>query len=128
VEQRTHKKINTTFWGKPLEISEGFAEVKLKTSEDMAVDEFGLIHGGTIFGLADYASMLAVNHPNVVLAGANVKFLKPVKVGDLLFARAHVVESKGRKKVVEVVVERKNESIFTGEFVCVVLEKHVLDS
>jgi len=70
MEQKTHLKINPALWGTPIELKEGFASVRLTVSEDMAADEYGLVHGGTIFGLADYAAMLAVNHPNVVLAGA----------------------------------------------------------
>ena len=60
--------------------------VKLKTNEKMVADEKGLIHGGFIFSVADYSAMLAVNEPTVVLAGANVKFLKPVIVGDEILA------------------------------------------
>lgn len=48
----------------------------------MKVDSHGLIHGGFLFGAADYASMLAVNDPNVVLASAEVRFLRPLKSGD----------------------------------------------
>lgn len=32
----------------------------------MAADEYRLVHGGFIFGLADYAVMLAINEPTVV--------------------------------------------------------------
>jgi len=45
--------------------------------------------------------MLAVNHPNVVLGKAEVKFTQPVKVGDEVNAQAKVIEDKGREKVVK---------------------------
>jgi acyl-coenzyme A thioesterase PaaI-like protein len=48
----------------------------------MVVDAHGLVHGGFVFGLADYAAMLAVNDPNVVLGAAEARFLKPVRRGD----------------------------------------------
>ncbi len=70
----------------------------------MAADERGLVHGGFVFGLADYAAMLAVNHPNVVLASAEVRFLKPVVVGERLVAEAWVEETDGRKSRVQVEV------------------------
>jgi acyl-coenzyme A thioesterase PaaI-like protein len=44
----------------------------------MAADQRGLVHGGFTFGLADYAAMVAVNDPNVVLGAAEVRFLAPV--------------------------------------------------
>lgn len=93
----------------------------------MAVDDSGLTHGGFVFGLADYAAMLAVNHAHVVLGGAEVKFLKPVKTGDSLEAEGVVqAPAQGKKRVVDVVVHRAKEAVFKGEFVCFVLDRHVL--
>jgi len=44
----------------------------------MAADARGLVHGGFTFGLADYAAMLAVNEPTVVLASAQTKLITPL--------------------------------------------------
>jgi uncharacterized protein (TIGR00369 family) len=122
----THTKIDHNLCGNPLEISDGTSRVSLTTLDKMAVDSHGLVHGGFIFGLADYAAMLAVNDPNVVLASANVKFLKPVKVGQDIVAKAKVTDQKGKKYFVSVSVENTTKEIFQGEFICFVLEKHVL--
>jgi len=104
------------------------AVVKLKTTNIMRVDEKGLVHGGFTFGLADYAAMLAVNHPYTVLYKANVTFLKPVRVGDVLTAIAEVIKVEGRKYYVNVEVYKDDkEKVFTGEFLCITLEQHVLD-
>ena len=92
----------------------------------MIADETGLIHGGFVFSLADFAAMLAVNHPNVVLGGANVKFLKPIVLGDELIAEGNVLRKAGKKLIVKVEVKKNNEVVFQGEFVCSVPEKHVL--
>ncbi len=124
---KTHRKIDQTLSGTPVELSQGRALVKLQTDERMVADEKGLIHGGFIFSLADYASMLAVNEETVVLAKAEVKFIKPVKLGDELQAEAQVKEVEGKKRKVFVEVKRGDELVFTGEFLCVVPEKHVLD-
>ncbi len=123
----THEKIDKSLSGEPVKVSEGYSEVLLRTDERMVADEKGLIHGGFIFSAADYASMLAVNHPNVVLAGANVKFLKPVKLGESILCKAKVEEDKGKKKKVKVECFKENEKVFEGEFFTVVLEKHVLE-
>jgi acyl dehydratase len=41
--------------------------------------------------------MIAVNHPNVVLGAAEVKFLKPVKAGETVIAEAKVKKRKVKK-------------------------------
>jgi len=79
---QTHLAIDPRLVGTPLEIAEGTAVVALVTVPEMAADERGLVHGGFVFGLADYAAMLAVNHPNVVLGGSEVRLLKPVGWSD----------------------------------------------
>jgi len=128
VEQRTHKLTSRILVGKPILIKEGYAEVELETIDEMKVDEKGLVHGGFTFGLADYAAMLAVNEPTVVLGKAEVRFTKPVKVGDKLVAKAKIIEDLGKKKIVEVKVYREEEVVLEGKFYCYVLEKHVLDN
>ena len=128
MEQRTHRLTSERLVGRPLKIEPGRAEVELLTTEEMAVDEHGLVHGGFTFGLADYSAMLAVNEPTVVLGKAEVKFLKPVKVGERLIAKAEVIEDLGRKKLVKAeVFNEKNEKVFEGTFHCYVLDKHVLE-
>ena len=122
----THNKIDFSLCGKPLLTEEDFSKVELKTSEQMSVDQTGLVHGGFIFGLADHAAMIAVNHPNVVLGAAEVKFLKPVKAGETVVAEAKVEEKEGKKNSVTVSVSRGEETVFKGMFTCFVLEKHVL--
>jgi uncharacterized protein (TIGR00369 family) len=123
---QTHQKINQECFGVPDHLEVGVSRVELKTVNSMAVDETGLVHGGYIFGLADYAAMIAVNHPNVVLGSSEAKFLKPVRVGETVTATATVETQQGKKQMVSVVVVRKDETVFSGNFTCFVLDKHVL--
>ncbi|NJF24332.1 PaaI family thioesterase [Thermococcus sp. Bubb.Bath] len=128
MEQRTHKMTSERLVGRPTKIGPPEAEVVLKTTEEMAVDEYGLVHGGFTFGLADYTAMLAVNEPTVVLGKAEARFLKPVKAGEKLLAKARIVEDLGKKKIVQgEVLNEKGEKVFEGTFHCYVLEKHVLE-
>ena len=127
MEKRTHALAREDLLGTPVRIVTGeAAEVALTATEEMAVDERGLIHGGFTFGLADYAAMLAVNHPFVVLGGSECRFLAPVKVGDPMIASASVEETKGKRISVSVDVNVGNVKVFTGVFACFVLEDHVL--
>ena len=122
----THKKIDQELCGSPLLVEEGFSRVELHTNKRMTADETGLIHGGFIFGLADYSAMIAVNHPNVVLGAADVKFLRPVRTDEAVVAEARVDSIDGKKQMVSVTVKRDEEKVFEGVFTCFVLDKHIL--
>ena len=123
---RTHNDINPSLCGTAVKLEAGYSLVSLQTTEEMGADDYGLVHGGFVFGMADYAAMIAINHPNVALGGAEVKFLKPVRVGDTLVAEAKMEKRDGKKMNVFVRVVREGEHIFEGNFVCVVPAKHVL--
>lgn len=129
ISQKTHILASKKLIGSVLSIKNNSATVKLTITKEMLVDEFNLAHGGFIFGLADYAAMVAINEPTVVLGKAEVKFLKPVKVGDELTAEATINNKVDEKKttVTVIVSNEKKEIVFEGSFVCFVLEKHVLE-
>ncbi|HMF31410.1 MAG TPA: hotdog domain-containing protein [Candidatus Lokiarchaeia archaeon] len=126
-QEQTHLLINHALCGDLLEITDEGSKVTLTLTQDMAVDDHDLVHGGFIFGLADYAAMVAVNHPNVVLGSSSFKFLKPCVVGDNLLAEATKQDVEGKKITVALDVRRGDEVVASGEFVCFALEKHVLD-
>jgi acyl-coenzyme A thioesterase PaaI-like protein len=128
LEIRTHNKISGVLVGTPVEVVSGSkAIVELITTSEMEADASGLTHGGFTFGLADYAAMLAVNHPNVVLGSAQTKFLIPVKTCDKMRAEAIVKNTEGIKSEVNVDVAVDGKKVFTGIFQCYSLEKHVLN-
>jgi acyl-coenzyme A thioesterase PaaI-like protein len=128
LQVNTHDKISNRLVGKPIEVVTGVkATAELVATEEMAADATGLIHGGFTFGLADYAAMLAVNHPNVVLGSAQTKFTAPVRVKETMIAEATVTKIDGRKSEINVNVKVGEQKVFTGTFLCYTLEKHVLD-
>ena len=137
MEPSTHQRISSELCGVPLELRPGFSSVRLKTTPEMRVDSAELVHGGFVFGLADYAAMLAIDHPNVVLGSADVRFLKPVIVGEVLVAEAKVLPSNtppgeesttsaSKKMLVDVMVFRSDEKVLSGQFLCLVLYQHIL--
>lgn len=117
---------NPELCGEVVELSEGAATVSLTLTEQMRVDSQGLVHGSFVFGLADYAAMLAVNDPFVVLGAADCRFLAPTKVGDSVLATAKIVEEKGKKRVVEASAVVGDKEVFSATFTTFVLESHVL--
>ena len=123
---KTHQKINHDLCGEIEKIEVGYVELKLVTTTEMVADDMGLIHGGFIFGAADYAAMVAVNEKNVVLVGSESNFLSPAKFGDIIHVKAKVRHKEGRKRNVHVIAQVEDIKIFEAEFKTVVTERHVL--
>ena len=128
MKPETHLALDPVLCGRAVGLAPDRASVELEATAAMAADERGLVHGGFLFGLADHAAMLAVNHPHVVLGSADVRFIKPVRVGDRLRAEARVRGEDGRKRLVEVAVRSGDETVMTGTFQALVPSRHVLDS
>jgi acyl-coenzyme A thioesterase PaaI-like protein len=128
MEVKTHARAVPRLLGTPVHVEDDKeAEVRLEATEEMAVDEKGLVHGGFTFTLADFTAMLAVNHPNVVLGRSESRFLAPVRVGDVMTARAVVTSREGRRREVEVEITVGEKGVFKGVFTCYVLDRHVLE-
>jgi len=126
VKLNTHQRINKELSGNVVELSEGYAKVELLTTRDMVVDNMGLVHGGFTFSAADFAAMAAVNDPNVVLVSSECRFLSPVKVGDTVTFEAKERYHESRKRHIHVIGKFKDIKVFEGEFLVVVLDRHVL--
>ena len=128
MEARTHLGIDPTLVGEVIALKPGQATAQLLADKRMGADDRGLVHGSFTFGLADYAAMLAVNDPYVVLGGADCRFLAPVRVGEMMRATATVTLTKGRKHIVEVQVQVDERCVFEATLSCFVLDAHVLDN
>jgi acyl-coenzyme A thioesterase PaaI-like protein len=123
----THEGIDRRLCGEPVSLGDGEATVRLATTAEMAVDARGLVHGGFVFGAADHAAMLAVNHPLVVLGASETRFLAPVAVGEVVTCVARALGEPGRKRVVEVTASVDGKPVLTGTFTTFTLDRHVLD-
>jgi uncharacterized protein (TIGR00369 family) len=122
----THLSINSRLCGEPIELGDGTARARFVATSEMAADDRGLVHGGFVFGLADYAAMLAVNDPFVVLGSSEIRFLAPVKVGDEVIASATRKEIAGKKHVIAVSAKVGDKEVLAGTMTAFVLPNHVL--
>jgi acyl-CoA thioesterase len=100
-----------------VEIGPGRATLRMVVREDM-VNGHAIGHGGFTFTLADSAFAFACNSYNrsTVAAGAEVRFLAPTRLGDVLEATAVERSREGRDGVYDVTV-RCGEAVvaeFTG--------------
>lgn len=108
------------------ELKQGSAIVLLETSRKMALDKIGLIHSGNLYSSAAYAALLAVNNPNAIVIGTEVKFLAPLEVGNEVTFRAQTLQEDAKKREVKVEGFVLDIKIFDAMFYVAVFEKHVL--
>jgi acyl-CoA thioesterase len=97
---------------KIVEIASGRATLSMKVRPDM-VNGQRIAHGGFIFTLADSAFAFACNSHNqrAVAAQGDITFIKPGKLGDVLFATAREISRNGRSGIYDVRVTVGNEVI-----------------
>jgi acyl-CoA thioesterase len=91
---------------------DGRALARMTVRPDM-VNGHAIAHGGLIFTLADTAFACACNSwgPVTVAAAADIVFLSPARLGDVLVAEAAVRTRVGRHGVYDVTVRRGDEVI-----------------
>ena len=99
-----------------VDVGPGRAVLEMTVREDM-VNGHAIGHGGLTFALADSAFAFACNSHNrsTVAAGAEIRFLAPTRLGDVLVADAVERWREGRDGVCDVTV-RCGETV-VAEFV-----------
>ena len=97
-------------------VAPGRATLEMTVREDM-VNGHAIGHGGLTFTLADSAFAFACNSYNrsTVAAGADIRFLAPTRLGDVLVAEAVERSREGRDGVYDVTV--RNGDVVVAEFV-----------
>jgi acyl-CoA thioesterase len=97
-------------------VGPGQATLRMTIREDM-VNGHDIGHGGLTFTLADSAFAFACNSFNrrAVAVGAEIRFRRPARLGDLLEATGIERTRDGRDAVYDVVVRRGDEVV--AEFV-----------
>ncbi len=93
------------------------AVVRMTVGENM-VNGHEIAHGGYVFMLADSAFALACNSGGelTVAAGADVVFVAPARLGDVLVADAQVRATYGRSGLTDVTVSREQDGVVVAEF------------
>jgi acyl-CoA thioesterase len=99
-----------------VDVQPGQATLQLKLTGDM-VNGHDIGHGGITFSLADSAFAFACNSYNrmTVAAGAEIRFRRPTRLGDVLVATATERSRAGRDGVYDVTVTVDDEVV--AEFV-----------
>jgi len=104
--------------GELIHVSLGVEAVSmLEPTADMAFRRTGIIRGHHIFAQANSLAVALVDAEVALTGTANVRFLRPVKAGERLIAKATVVRRAGRKYYVDVVSRVSGKDVFEGKFV-----------
>jgi acyl-CoA thioesterase len=96
------------------EVGPGTATLRMTVRDDM-VNGHDIGHGGLTFTLADSAFAFACNSYNrrTVAAGAEIRFRRPTRSGDVLVANAVERERSGRDGTYDVTVTAGAEVVAT---------------
>ncbi|MGE5587517.1 MAG: transcription factor FapR [Clostridia bacterium] len=94
----------------------------LEPTADMAFKRTGIVRGHHIFAQANSLAVALVDAEVALTGTASVRFLRPVRAGDRLVAKARVTDRVGRRYHVNVVSQVADEDVFKGEFVVFALD------
>jgi acyl-coenzyme A thioesterase PaaI-like protein len=110
--------------GELIDINLGLSGISiLETTEEMVFEKSRVVRGHYIFAQADSLAIALVD-ADVVLTGlANIKFKRPVFVGEKLVAKGELIRRKGNHHVVLVETRVGPEKVFRGKFVVFALEQ-----
>jgi phenylacetic acid degradation protein PaaD len=95
-----------------IDLGEGRAVTRMTVRDDM-VNGHAMAHGGLVFTLADTAFACACNSfgPVTVAASADITFVAPARLGDVLVAEAALRTRFGRAGLYDVTVRRGEDVI-----------------
>lgn len=95
----------------------GRARTRMPVTTAM-VNGHGIAHGGYIFTLADSTFALACNATGqvTVAAGAEISYVAPARLGDVLVATALERVRYGRSGITDVTVTRESDGAVLAEF------------
>ncbi|MFD1928737.1 transcription factor FapR [Sporosarcina siberiensis] len=87
-------------------------------TEDHVFQRNGIARGHHLFAQANSLAVAVLDDELALTVKSTIHFVKPVKAGDRVVARAEVnnEESNHKRTKVEVVSEVDGETVFTGEF------------
>ena len=89
--------------------------------DDMVLDRTGVARGYYMFAQANTLALAIIDAPAALTGVANVKYLKPIYIGDRLIAKARVIRQRGNKFFIWVNIRNEKEEVFRAKFIVVSL-------
>lgn len=104
--------------GELIEIEPGKRGLSLlETDQSMCLEKCNIIRGHIIFAQANSLANAVVDLQVALTGKTEVNFLRTVRTGEKLIAKAQVLEKKGHRYLIEVIVRSKEEIVAKGIFV-----------
>lgn len=88
----------------------------LATTAEMVFEKTRIVRGHYLFAQAESLALAIVDADIVVTGLANVKYKRPVQVGERLVAKAEVLRRRTNKHVVLVTTRSSDEQVFRAKF------------
>ena len=97
----------------------------LETVRDMAFERTSIVRGHHIFAQANSLAVALVDAEVALTGTATVKYLRPVKAGERLVAKAEALSKSDRRYLIKVVTRASHEDVFIGEFVVFAIKEPI---
>ncbi|AGB41368.1 uncharacterized protein, possibly involved in aromatic compounds catabolism [Halobacteroides halobius DSM 5150] len=97
----------------------------LETVNEMGLEKSNIVRGHHIFAQANSLAAAIIDTDVALTGAAEVRYDRPVSVGERLVAQAKVTDKKENKFHIKVETKIKDEVIFAGEFVIFAVEDEV---
>ena len=91
----------------------------LEANREMTFEKTDIVKGHYIFSMAESLALAVINTKAALTGVANMKYSKPVSVGDKLVAKAEVFRQRNKDYIVHVKITVKQEQVFRGKFILV---------
>lgn len=88
----------------------------LETADEMVFERSRVVRGQYIFAQAESLAIALIDAAVVLTGLANVKFKRPITVGEKLVAKGEVIRRRGAHYVVLVETKVGTEKVFRGKF------------
>ncbi len=107
----------TEIVGELIEIEPGRRGLSLlETDLSMCLEKCNIVRGHIVFAQANSLANAIADTQVALTRKSEVNFLRTVRAGEKLIAKARVVERRGHRFLAEVVVRSKEEIVCKGEF------------
>ncbi|WP_019879478.1 transcription factor FapR [Succinispira mobilis] len=110
--------------GDLIDLDLGISGVSVLTiTSDMVNNNMGIARGNYMFAQANSLALALVDAPAALTGVANIKYKKPVYLGERLIAKAKINRIRGNKYFVAVNIRNDESEVFRAKFIIVSLEK-----
>ena len=97
----------------------------LKPTEELLLEKSQVVRGHHIFAQANSLAVAIIDTDAALTGSADIKYHRPVKLGEKLLAMASVKKREENKFFVEVKTKVNQEIVFSGQFIIFAVENQL---